>query len=235
MISFKKIPAKSISYGGTRALSSIRAIVIHYTGNKNDTAENNGIYFSKSGSNTREAGAHFFIDKNGDIVRSIPMSRIAWSVGGQNNGGSLYGIYTNTNTVSIELCDLVDGEPSWEQMKACRELIMYIKIKCPYVKDIIRHWDITGKLCPATMAGKGNISWKHFHSFMTKGWLYKAKVISETPVYDKKGAGRSIIRKLYSGNLVYIGKENGGYCRLKTKYCDRWQWVNKKKIKEIVK
>lgn len=38
----KTIKAKSISYGGTRPHSSIKYIVIHYTGNKGDTAENNG-------------------------------------------------------------------------------------------------------------------------------------------------------------------------------------------------
>ena len=74
----KRIPAKSISYGGTRRLSDIFYIVIHYTSNKGDTAENNGLYFKNV--NKVKAGAHFFIDQKGNVVQSINLNRIAWTV-----------------------------------------------------------------------------------------------------------------------------------------------------------
>ena len=55
-------PAKSVSYSSTpRSLSNIKYIVIHYTGNKGDKASSNARYYAQS--NTRTAGAHFFIDK----------------------------------------------------------------------------------------------------------------------------------------------------------------------------
>ena len=60
----KKI-AKKISYGGKRNCKDIRYIVIHFTANKGDTAKNNADYFSTG--NERMAGAHFFVDKKGDI------------------------------------------------------------------------------------------------------------------------------------------------------------------------
>ena len=71
--------AKSISYGDKRALKDIRYIVIHYTGNKGDTARNNALYFADS--NTRQAGAHFFVDKTGEIYKIINLNRIAWAIG----------------------------------------------------------------------------------------------------------------------------------------------------------
>ena len=146
----KQIPAKSVSYGGTRKLSSVKAIVIHYTGNDGDTAENNGRYFASC--NTRSAGAHFFVGRNGSVVQSIDMARIAWAVGGgqySGGGGKYYGPYTNANTVSIELCDIASKDASAKQIKAVRRLIKYIRKQCPNAKKVIRHYDVNGKSCPA--------------------------------------------------------------------------------------
>lgn len=163
---YKKIYAKNISYSGVkRDKKNVDFIVIHYTGNKNDTAVANGNYF-KNG-NTRSAGAHFFIDRNGIIVKSIPMERTAWSVGGskygdcyETGGGKYYGICKNENSVSIELCDIVDKYPSAKQIKALKKCIKYIKKYCPNAKKIIRHFDVTGKRCPESMCvGSLNAKW----------------------------------------------------------------------------
>ena len=99
-----EIWASSTNYGATRPTSNIKYIVIHYTSNNGDTAENNGKYFQ--GAN-RKASAHYFVDSD-SIVHSVPDNRIAWSVGGNkynNAGGRLYGIAKNANTLNIELCD----------------------------------------------------------------------------------------------------------------------------------
>ena len=149
---FKTIRAKSISYDKTRkrSLNDVKYIVFHYTGNSNDTAEGNARYFKYS--NERQAGAHFFISRNGDIVRSIPMTRTAWSVGGNklnNDGGKYFGKCTNYNSVSIEFCDILEKDVSKEQIESAKKLIAYIRSKCKNVEHIIRHYDVTGKLCPA--------------------------------------------------------------------------------------
>lgn len=162
---YTKIPAKPISYGAKRNKSSIYYIVIHYTENVGDTARGNGLYF-KNG-NTRSAGAHWFVDKAGNIVRSIPMNRTAWSVGGfftkEHDAAMYYRRCANANSVSIELCDLT-GDPSKKQVEAVKVLVKYIQKYCPNAKTIIRHWDVNGKNCPAPMAGKKNARWKSFLS-----------------------------------------------------------------------
>lgn len=172
------IQAKSVSYGGTRALSAVHYIVIHYTGNNNDTAKANCNYFKTS--NTRSAGAHFFCDRSGEVIQSIPINRIAWSVGGfftqKNGAGSYYKKCTNTNSVSIELCDIASKYPSDAQIKACKALISYIQSECPNAKTIIRHWDVNGKSCPARMTGTNNSEWKQFLAD-----LGKASAGSSTP------------------------------------------------------
>ncbi len=48
-ITIHKKTAKPISYGNARTLNTIKYIVIHYTGNKKDTAKNNAEYFAKIG------------------------------------------------------------------------------------------------------------------------------------------------------------------------------------------
>ena len=165
-MSYPYIKAKSISYGGTRTLASVLYIGIHNTGVKGDLAENNAKYFKNS--NTRAAGAHFFVDRKGNVVQSIALSRAAYAVGGfftqKNGAGTYYRKCTNTNSVSIELCDIVDKYPSEAQVKATRELVKFIQGKCPNAKTIIRHWDVNGKTCPAIMAGQGNASWKKFRA-----------------------------------------------------------------------
>lgn len=160
-----KLLAKPISYDSSkkRSRKDVKYIVIHYTGNNNDTAKNNAVYFANS--NTREAGAHFFVGAKGVVYKSINMNRIAWAVGGKystsNGAGSYYGKCTNYNSVSIELCDCVKGYTD-KQAKATKELIQYIQKRCSNAKTIIRHWDVNGKQCPLPMVGKDNAMWKKF-------------------------------------------------------------------------
>lgn len=152
--------AKPVSYGGKRSLSSIKYIVIHYTGIDGDTARNEAEYFANG--NTRAAGAHFFIDQKGDIWQSVKLERTAWSVGGKklSAAAKYHGICTNANSVSIELCDNASKDPSEAQIKATRKVVRYIRKHCKNVKGIVRHYDVTGKQCPARMVDAAK--WEKF-------------------------------------------------------------------------
>lgn len=159
--------AKKISYGSERSLAGVRYIVIHYTGNNGDTAAGNASFFSRYGDgNTRNAGAHFFVDQQGEVYQTIKLRYAAWSVGGfvtnANGAGSLYLKCTNTNSVSIELCDIAKKDPSPAMIKAVKKVIAYIREGCPNAKTICRHWDVSGKDCPARMTGSDNKRWQSF-------------------------------------------------------------------------
>ena len=147
--------AKTCSYLPTvkRKKSSITTVYFHGTGNIGDTAKNNVDYYATS--NTRDAGAHFYVDRNGKIARSIPMNRIAYAVGDWKN---------NVKSVSIELCDIVNKYPSQKQIKATVKLLKYIKRYCKNCHSIKRHYDSNGKLCPSSMCGnkQKDKSWKLF-------------------------------------------------------------------------
>lgn len=163
-MAYPYIKARPYSYGKKRNRANVKFIVIHYTGNRNDTALNNANYFAKT--NTRTAGAHFFVDRSGNVVKSVAMNLIAWSVGGlytlNNGAGKYYRKCTNSNSVSIELCDVATKAPSDAQVKAVKKLVKHIRKYCPNAKTIIRHWDVNGKQCPARMTGKNNAEWNKF-------------------------------------------------------------------------
>ena len=159
------LKAKRISYGKLRLHTSVKGIVIHNTENVGDTAKNNVMFFSRQyGSNDRNAGANFFIDQLGNIGRSIPMKRSANSVGnpkGAYQPGSYYDILNNDNTVSIELCDIMDKEPSEDMIRATKKLIRYIRAYCPNATEIVRHYDIVRKNCPERFV-KDTGAWQRF-------------------------------------------------------------------------
>lgn len=144
------------NYGGTRAASAIQYLVFHYTGNAGDTAANNASYFQR---NVVETSAHYFVDDD-SVYRSVPELAVAWAVGGskypsadQTGGGTMYGIITNTNSLSIEMCGTA-GNGSREASESTldnaaalgRELMARYGIPLDHV---YRHFDVTGKLCPA--------------------------------------------------------------------------------------
>ena len=148
----KKILANKKRWHGKRKRKTVKAIIIHYTGNKGDTAKNNCDYFKKDPKNTNglTTGAHFFISPNGETIKSIPMNQIAYSVGGgrqSEKGGKYYKKLTNANTVSIELCNAVNGYME-AQARAVRKTIKYIRRYCRNAKIVCYHFDVNGKNCP---------------------------------------------------------------------------------------
>ena len=229
--------AKKISYGGSRNLKDIIAVVFHYTANKGDTAKNNADYYATG--NIRAAGAHIFVSRNGDIAYSIPIDKTAYAVGGKystsHGAGSQYGKVTNTNSVSIELCDCATKDPSWEQMLACRELYVWLKSQCPNLDKVVRHWDVNGKTCPARLIGTDNIKWKHFYNKVTKNYQFKAVVTRDAAIRFSKGVKpKNKIGSIKKGRTVTISKVVGNWGRLLEKDSKgRWQWISLKKVKEI--
>lgn len=140
-----------------RSLKVIKKVVIHYTGNNGDSAKSNGKYFQTA---NRKASAHYFID-NKDVICSVPDEYAAFAVGGglkdqksayAKNGAKYYKKYTNSNTLSIELCDPVKDSKVALTADTRKNAIDFIAKKLKKLglteKDLIRHFDINGKLCP---------------------------------------------------------------------------------------
>ena len=168
----KRLSHKS-NYGSRRALGKIKYIVIHYTANDGDSDEGNGNYFAN---NIVKASAHYFVDGD-SITQSVPDDYVAWAVGGskysncnKTGGGKLYGQCTNTNSISIELCDEVrngkiDFSPATiENAVELTKLLM--KKYNVDINHVIRHFDVNGKPCPKPFVD--NAKWKEFTNKITE-------------------------------------------------------------------
>ena len=164
----KTILANRANYGSKRSTSNIKYIVFHYTGNKGDTAYNNGNYFKN---NAVKASANFFVDST-TVVESVPIDYVPYSVGGSRysncsstEGGKYYGKATNTNTINIEMCGDKTGVASAETQENAinlgKELMEKYNID---IDHVIRHFDVTGKQCPAYFCGSASKDkeWKKF-------------------------------------------------------------------------
>ena len=138
-------------------------LVIHFTANDGDNATNNGKYFKN---NVVKSSAHYFVDDD-TIVQSVEEDYVAYSVGGKklNSGGVYHGVVTNYNSISIELCDTVkDGKYNVSSKTRANAIELAKDIVKRHNIDkshVVRHYDITGKMCPKYYVDDIN-EWKAF-------------------------------------------------------------------------
>lgn len=134
-------------------------IVVHYTANNGDTAMNNAIYFK---STYRGASAHYFVDEN-EIVQVVQDSDVAWHVGSTTY---VHADCRNSNSIGIEMCSRIDSTGSYyikdEVVASTVELVQYLQelYNIPS-ENIIRHYDVTGKICPEPFV-KNSVLWANF-------------------------------------------------------------------------
>lgn len=161
--------ANSGNYGGSRSANQIKYLVYHYTGNDGDKAANNASYFQR---NIVEASSHYFVDDT-TVYRSVPDLKVAWAVGGSKyanadatGGGTMYGKITNTNSISIEMCDTIKNgvyqasESTMENAAVLGRDLME-KYNIP-IENVYRHFDVTGKHCPSYLVNESK--WETFKS-----------------------------------------------------------------------
>lgn len=196
----KELLADPGNYGGTRTASQIKYLVIHYTGNDGDKAANNAAYFQ---SNVVKTSAHYFVD-DATVWRSVPELRVAWAVGGKKyanagktGGGTMYGVITNTNSISIELCDTVrDGSYQATEATLANAAALARELMGRYgipVGRVYRHFDVSGKHCPSYFVNADN--WNAFKRRL------EARPVDNTPSSaHKEGVEWAVANGILTGN-----------------------------------
>ena len=146
----------------------IMFIVIHYVGSTG-TAHDNVRYFENV---LRNASAHYFVSQNGEIWQCVEDKDTAWHCGDYfygGKGGTHYGKCTNFNSIGIEMCvDKVDGEWVYneETIEATSQLVQSLMKKYNvHEQRVIRHFDVSGKECPALYIEDS--AWQKLHSRLT--------------------------------------------------------------------
>lgn len=144
-------------------------IVMHYVGAVS-SAENNAVYYARE---KLKASAHYFVDEK-SIWQSVEDSNSAWHCGGGLqgvNGHTFYGKCTNSNSIGIEMCVKKDEKGNWyfepDTVKNTIDLVKMLmeKHKIP-IDRVIRHFDVTGKICPAPYVDKP-VEWDNFKALLT--------------------------------------------------------------------
>ena len=128
-------------------------IVVHYLG---VDGQNPDLYCQAPGD--CGYGGHYNIFWDGTIYKAAdPNSDTVWQCGGGRQGydpgsGSFFGICTNYNSIGIECSVHNDG--TWYFTTETQESLVFLvsKLMDDYsipIDHVIRHWDVTGKHCPA--------------------------------------------------------------------------------------
>lgn len=117
-------------------LTDIKNVVIHYVGNPNTTAQNNRDYFDKRDTTV---SSHFVVGLDGEIIQCVPLYEKSAASNERNK-----------DTISVEVCHPDEtGKYSKETYESVIKLVSWICNQFSLDEsDVIRHYDITGKICP---------------------------------------------------------------------------------------
>ena len=161
---------------------SIRYLAIHFTAGSSSIGGR--AMNVKRTFETSPASADFCVDDR-DIVQFNPdiKKNYCWAVGDKRQitgGASLNGIAMNRNTISIEICSScksgfsvanANHEGWYFTEAAINNAVKLAKILMKTynipVERVVRHYDITGKLCP------GIVGWNDYYVMSNDG---KAKI-----------------------------------------------------------
>lgn len=125
----------------------VRYIVMHYTANNGDTAQNNCDYYHRVGG--LQASAHYFCDEYG-VMQSVREDDTAWHCGAR---AYWHPECRNANSIGIEMCSRKRADGSYyilpETVANAAALAKDIMQRYGIDTDhVLRHYDVTGKHCP---------------------------------------------------------------------------------------
>ena len=148
------------------------ALAWHYVANPGTSALANRNYFeSLKDLKKTYASSHFIVGLKGEILQLIP-----------ENEKSLCTNNANDYTISIECCHPDESgkflEPTYNSMIWLGRHLM----KKHNIKENIRHYDVTGKICPKWFVDNEN-EWKIFKNKL-KGEIMLDEIIKELGITE---------------------------------------------------
>jgi N-acetylmuramoyl-L-alanine amidase len=140
-------------------LLGVKGVVIHWTADPGATDEREVLFFDGAdGGGSRYASAHIFIDRDSATL-DIPLNEVAYHANDHackvaklvatapyyKNGGA------NLTTIGVELCVEKDGTIHADTISRAVQVVADLcrQFKLNPKTDVYRHYDVTGKNCPA--------------------------------------------------------------------------------------
>ena len=124
--------------------SKTTAIAVHWVGNPNTSAEANRNYFQNT---ERAVSSNFIVGLKGEIIRCIPDNEVSWCTN-----------QANSYTVSIETCHPDDtgifNQATYNSLVELTAMLCKKYDLNPLKGGVIRHFDVTGKVCPKCFVAK---------------------------------------------------------------------------------
>ena len=133
------LPRNPWSRPGTE-MEELTGIVVHYVGNPGTTAEQNRGYFAGlARSHETYASSHFLVGLEGEVLLCVPPGEVAYCSNSRNG-----------DTLSIEVCHPDDtGRFTQAGYDSLVRLLDWLLDYYGLSPDtVIRHYDVTGKICP---------------------------------------------------------------------------------------
>lgn len=193
---------------GARTPGNIKFIVIHYVGATGDAEANINYYNQPTVTN---ASADFYIGHNGDVWQYNTQleSRYCWHCGTKYT--YKHSECRNPNSIGIEMC-VKNGNGNYNAnskgwyftqatIDSAIELTKYLmdKYNIP-ASNVIRHYDVTGKLCP------GVIGWNPASGDESKWNEFKKRLGSTTSSTSTPGADVIYrVRKSWGDSASQLG------------------------------
>ena len=143
-----------------RGKGQIKYLVKHYVGATGGAEANCRFFYDTY----RGASAHYFIDQDGEIWQCVEENDIAWHCGASSYK---HKECRNSNSIGVELCVKKDKDGKWYYTEATKKsaiaLFAYLADKYEIDADhILRHYDVTGKICGEPDVRSGNKVWSKF-------------------------------------------------------------------------
>lgn len=118
------------------SIGPIHDIAIHYVGNPGTTAQQNRDYYDHPDT---QVSSHFLIGLDGEIIQCVPLGEKSSATNERNR-----------DTISIEVCH--PDETGVFTQESYDSLVRLTAWLCDHYhldrSRVIRHYDVTGKLCP---------------------------------------------------------------------------------------
>lgn len=120
------------------------AVAVHWVGNPNTSAEANRNYFQNT---ERAVSSNFIVGLKGEVICCIPDNEVSWCTN-----------QANSYTVSIETCHPdntgVFNEATYNSLVELTAMLCKKYDLNPPNGGVIRHFDVTGKVCPKCFVAK---------------------------------------------------------------------------------
>lgn len=189
MLEIKKLQIKQ---NKTRRTTQPKYIIIHDTANtaKGADAFRHYLYFNTT---KDKRSADFLVDDKQIIKINDYTKFYTWHCGDKRNP-----IVSNYNSIGIEMCINYDSN-RLQAKKNLVDLVVYLLKELKLTPAaVLRHYDVTGKICPSSMRGNNWQEW----------WNLLAEIKASYKLETEK------TKFLYNGKIFdtdYIYKDNNIY------------------------